>query len=130
MSIGCSPTGKVSTLLGRGTPSTSRVAVVSSMLLSSDGSSFLSTGGALDNVIRRYDVATCVVSTVAGDDSGKDTDGDALTASVHSPRSLVYDLTSQVPDSVVYFATPNRVRRLNLDVCTAVCLFFSLPYQG
>jgi hypothetical protein len=71
--------------------------------------------------IRSIDVSSRAVCTVAGDGRITEIDDEPLWGSIASPTDLVFDVTTSIPDSVLYVAARTRVgfRRLALPTSTA-----------
>ncbi len=61
--------------------------------------------------IRHVNTVTRAVTTVAGCGEAADRDGPALTAALMKPAYLAFDVTSLIPESVVYVTTDSCLRR-------------------
>ncbi len=67
------------------------------------------------NIIHFIETGSNTARVIAGCRECRDKDGDALTACIKWPRFMTFDHSTALPDSVVYIACPQSIRRLNLQ---------------
>jgi hypothetical protein len=123
--------GFVTTIAGKnelgfmdGVGSTAAFCAPLGLLMTRDGSQIL-VADSDNHRIRKINVATRSVTTIAGNGSAKDTDGSALTASVDFPYFMAFDEGSAEPESRVYISAAYSVRCLTLAAGLSPVVFSS-----
>jgi hypothetical protein len=98
---------------------------VADMLVLRDGSGIL-ISDSFNNRIHHISTATQKLTAFAGTGVYQNADGEALSAALKSPRSMAFDLSTPEPDSVVYIAARQTLRRLTLPTGIASHRLFTL----
>ncbi len=73
--------------------------------------------------IRMLDLGSKTVTTVAGSGEAAHTDGPAVSAAVHMPRSIMFDTSSDESEPVLYVGAHKSIRRLKFYGTTAISCF-------
>ncbi len=97
-----------------GIGSNARFSYPKGMVVTSDGAKVVVADGG-NHCLRVIHTATNEVSTIAG--KTKNSDGEALAASIRIPWFLAFDRTTSSPDSVLYITAAGGtiLRRFDLD---------------
>ncbi len=92
---------------------------VCGLICTTSDQKWLYLADSFNNRIRRIEIKSRVVSTIAGSGQSKSEDGTGLAASILCPASLVFDRSPSIkPESAVWIVATGPLRRL--DITTGV----------